>query len=355
MEIIDTTDILLDKVCKIIEECKTQLICKVLDESYLDEIVEFVNCNYFDKDGDYPIVYTKELMSFYLKDSIPIFFYSKNNPNKVVASIIGKFKNINAFNKQIYAFEDNFFCIIPPLRKLQLPKLLTAYLIRETIYKHKSDVKFAYSTTSDIINVKPICSKCYIHRYINFTELINLQQINQKKNTALYKKYYSKFVYPDNFTKYKVNTVIHENQIDEITDKLNIYQNKHFDIYENVSSNNIRDLNNSNAFYKFVITDNDNIIGFISFFKLDILNKKINKLVRTLYLYYYFCNGNFIDYLEYIGEYLHKHDICDMFLMNLFDDNVPSRYVKGNGLLYYNLHNVKHFDIKEQRVKLCMI
>ncbi len=292
-------------------------------------------------------------MSFYLKDSIPIFFYSKNNPNKVVASIIGKFKNINSFNKQINTMESNFFCIIPPLRKLNLPKLLIAYLIKEII--NKRNIIVSYFTTSYIINVKPICSKSYIHRYINFTELINLQQISQKKNTVLHKKYYSKFVYPDTFKQYKINTVIYDNQIDEITNKLNIYQNKYFDIYENVSNNIIRDVNNSNVFYKFVITDNDNIIGFISFFKLDILNKHINKKVRTLYLYYYFCNGNIIDYLEYVGEYLYKNDICDMFLMNLIDDNVPTRYVKGSGLLYYNLYNVNHFDIKEQKIKLCMI
>ena len=355
MEILDTPEIHLERLTNIIEGYKTQLNYKVLDESYIDEIVEFVNCNYFDKDGNFPIIYTKELISFYLIDSIAIFFYSKNNPTKVIASIIGKFKNINSFNKQMDAIEGNFFCIIPQLRKLNLPKLLISYLIREFIYKYKSDVICGYYTTGDIINVKPICSKSYIHRYINFTELINLQQINQSKNTSLHKKYYSKFVYPDNFKKYKINTIIQENQIDEITDKLNTYQKKCFDIYEHVSNNIIRDLNNSTIFYKFIITDNDNIIGFISFFKLDILNKKLNKLVRTLYLYYYFCDGNIIDYLEYVAEYLYKNNICDMFLMNLFDDNVPIRYVKGSGLLYYNLYNVKHFDIKEQKIKLCMI
>ncbi len=356
MELTYTIEELVEKLNKLIESHQTQLNYKIVDETYIDEIVDFVNTHYFDKDGKFPLIYTKELMTFYLKDSIPIFFYTKKNPNKIIGLIIGKHTESIMFGKKITTLEGNFFCIIPQLRKLTLPRIIISQLTLECIKKYNiKDYFVGYYTTGDIINNKPICNKTYIHRYINFDNLYNLEQISKSKYTPLHKKYYSKFVYPDNFKQFKISTIINENQIDEIVNKINLYNKEHFDIYEYVSNTNIKDINNSNVFYKFIIMDNNNIIAFINFYKLDILNKNKNNLVRTLYLHYYFCNGNIVDYLELIGEYLNKNDICDMFLINLFDENVPSRYVKGNGILYYNLYNVNHFDIKEQKIKYYMI
>ena len=123
----------------------------------------------------------------------------------------------------------------------------------------------------------------------------------------MYKHLYSKFIYPKNFKQFKINRNIELNQINEITDKLNLYQETHFDIYEYVSSTIITNISESDVFIKFIITSNTvngiNIEAFITFYKLDILNINTNKIIRTLYLYYYFANGNIVDYLEYIAEW----------------------------------------------------
>ncbi len=358
MEFTHNTDKIFENCSNLIESHKIKLNYKILDESYIDEIVDFVNTHYFDKDGNFTLIYTRELMKYYLINSIPLFFYSKNNPNKVVALIIGKHTQSMVFGKQIDSLEGNFFCIIPQLRKLNLPELIIGHLILEFIKKIKThEYSFGYYTTGNIINNKPICSKTYIHRYINFDKLFNLEQISKSKYTPLHKKYYSKFVYPDNFKKFKISRIIENNQIDEITTNINNYNKEKFDLYESISSNNIKIINDSDVFLKFIIKSNvnNNINAFISFYKLDMLNKKQNKIVRTLYLYYYYSNGDIVDYLEYIGEYLKKNNICDVFLINLFDEKIPNRYVKGDGILYYNLFNVEHFDIKEQRIKYYMI
>jgi hypothetical protein len=356
MEITHNIEDLVEKLNKLIESHKIQLNYKIVDETYVDEIVEFVNTHYFDKDGNFPLIYTKELMMFYLKDSMPIYFYTKNNPNKKIGLIIGKQTESIMFGKKLRTFEGNFFCIIPQLRKLTLPRIIISQLVLELIKKHNiKDVLIIHYTTGNIINNKPICNKTYVHRYINFDELYNLEQICKSKYTPLHKKYYSKFAYPDHFKKFKISTTINENQYDEIANKINLYNKERFDIYEYISNINIKYINDSDMFYKFIVSDNNNNIAFINFYRLDILNKNKNKHIRTLYLHYYFCDENIVDYLELIGEYLYKNNICDMFLINLFDENVPSRYVKGNGILYYNLYNVNHFDIKEQKIKYYMI
>jgi len=139
---------------------------------------------------------------------------------------------------------------------------------------------------------------------------------------------------------------------------MKIYQEKHFDIYVNINSDMIKNVNESSAFIKFIITNNiNNIEAYIVFYKLDILNKSKNKYARTLYLHYYFTNqnDNIIDYLEFIGEYMKNNNICDMFITNLFDDNLPPRYFMGSGKLFYNLWNVKPFKIKEQRLQMIII
>lgn len=357
MEIIDTPEKVYEYVSNIIETTKIKLDVKIVtDITYVDEILNFINTNYLDKDKKLSLVYSKELIEHYLINSLPLLFYSKNNSNKIVGLIIGKFVNINVYDKKIEALEGNFMCVIPQLRKLNLPKLIIAHLVKEGIRLNKINIKFGYYTTSKQISVKPICTKKFIHRCINYEELFNLEIVDTSKNFNTFNKLYSKFIYPEKFKQYKINLIIEDSQIDEITNKIKNYQKNNFDIYADINNQTIKDINNSSAFIKFAIINLDNKIeAFVIFYKLYILNKNQNKNVRTLYLHYYFADGNIIDYLEYIGEYMKKNDICDMFLTNLFDDDLPPRYFMGSGKLFYNLWNVKDFNIKEQRLQMIIL
>jgi hypothetical protein len=228
---------------------------------------------------------------------------------------------------------------------------------KDGIKERKLNYKFGYYTTSKQINTEPICAKYFIHRCIDYDELFNLEVVDTSKNYNVFKKLYSNFIYPDKFKEYKISQNIEKVQIYEIISKMKSYQEKHFDIYVNINGDMIRNINESNAFIKFVITNNNNIEAFIVFYKLDILNKKQNKNARTLYLHYYFVNenDNIIDYLEFVGEFMKNNNICDMFITNLFDENIPPRYFMGSGVLFYNLWNVKPFKIKEQRLQMIII
>jgi hypothetical protein len=352
MEIIDTPEKVLENVSNLINNSKFKFDYKIVDNTYIDEILKFINTHYFDKDGNFPLVYSYELIKFYLIDSLPILFYAKN---KLVGLIIGKFSTIMAFDKKIETLDGNFMCLIPQLRKLHISKLIIAYLVREGIKLNKLPIKIGYYTTGVKINNEPICVKQIIHRTINYDNLINLQ-IVENENQHFYRKFYSKFIYPDNFKKYKIINKVDLNNVDEITNKINIYQKEKFDIYEYVSNIYIKNIIESDAFIKYSIINNTTIEAFVVFYKIDIYNKKLNKNVRTLYLHYYYVNnGNILDYLELIGENMKKNDVCDMFLTNLFDETIPTKYFKGTGRLYYNLWNVKDFKIKEQKVQLIVI
>ena len=357
MELIDTSyEKVFEQVSKPIEASTVQLDFKIVDETYIDEIVSFVNKNYNEKDGDTALIYSRDLIKYYLIDSVPIFFTQKNKPDKIIALIIGKYIDLIGFDQKLGAIEGNFFCIIPQLRHINLGRLLKAYLMRECIKKYIGKFKLAYYTTNSILNSEPICQKDYIHRPINYDVLQKFEIVKDTKFSSIYKKLYAKFEYPEKFKHFKINTKIESNKIEEITNKINTYQKEHFDIYENVSHDILNNINNSDAYVKFVITDNknnDNIEAFITFYKLDI---KINdNIIKTLYLHYYYANENIVDYLEYIGEYMKEQNICDMFLTHLFDEKIPKRYFQGSGRLYYNLINIKHFTIKEQRLRLIMI
>ncbi len=357
MEIIDSPEKVLEDISKLIDSSPVQFNYKILDNSNIIEMIDFINLYYFEKNDKFTLEITSELLNFYIIDAVALFFYGKNNPNKPIALIIGRRVEIMSFNNKNGAIEVNFFCIIPQLRKLNLPKLLKAYLIKECIKKYNFDIKFSYYTTSDKINVEPICSKNYLHRYINFDELARLGEISKLKNTPIFKKLYSKFNFPDNFKQYKINQNIEKNQIEEITNKINLYQRDHFSIYEYISNNTIKYINESNAFYKFVIYNNiyNNIEAVLIFYRLDTINVQLNEPIRTLRLYHYFAEGNIVDYLEYVADYMKNNNICDMLLIHLFEKNVPNKYIIGTGKLYYNLWNVKPFNIEEQKVQLVMI
>jgi hypothetical protein len=166
MELIDTSyEKVLEQVSKPIEASTVQLDFKIVDETYIDEIVSFVNNNYNEKDGDTSLIYSRDLIKYYLIDSVPIFFTRKDKPDKIIALIIGKYIDLVGFNQNLGAIEGNFFCIIPQLRHINLGRLLKAYLMRECIKKYFGKFKLAYYTTNSILNsiAEPICQKNYIH------------------------------------------------------------------------------------------------------------------------------------------------------------------------------------------------
>jgi hypothetical protein len=345
MELINTQEEVFENVSNLIESSKFKFDYKIVDETYLDIIVDFINKNYSTRNSEFSLIYTPELIKYYLIDSLPMLFYAKD---KLVALIIGKDINLMSFNKNIETLEGNFMCIIPQLRNLHLPRIIIAYLVREGIKRNS----VGYYTTSYKINNDSMCIKNFKHRPINYNQLLKLDVLD---NDNYYKKIYNKFIYPDNFKQFKINKTINDNQIEEITNKINLYQKDHFDVYELISTDMIKKINNTDSIVKFIISNNNNINieAFISFYRLDILNKTLNKPIRILHLYHYFCNGNIADYLEYIGEYMKNNNICDMFRTTL---NINSKqYFESGGELYYHLWNVKPFTIEETKVNLIII
>jgi hypothetical protein len=349
MELINTQEQVYENVSNLIESSKFKFDYKIVDETYLDIIVDFINQNFSNRNKEFSMIFSHELIKYYLIDSLPILFYSKGKPDKIVALIIGKDINLMSFDKNIETLEGNFMCIIPPLRNLHLPRIIIAHLVREGIKRNS----VGYYTTSYKINNKPMCIKNFKQRPINYNELVKLDILDD--TNKLFKKLCSRFVYPDNFKNYKISEEINNNQIDNIVNKINLYQKERFNIYELVSSNIIINVLNSNSIVKFIINSNINndIVAFISFYRLDILNKTLNKPIRILNLYYHYCEGNINDYLEYIGEYMKNNNMCDMFRTTLNINS--SRYYESGGELLYHLWNVKPFTIDETKVNLIII
>jgi len=362
MNIINTQSKVFEMVNQIIESSRFNLDAKVLDETYLDQITNFVNENYNDN-KIIVIKYTPELIKYYLIDSIPIFFYSKNN-NKIIALIVGKVRNVNYKNSIYGAIEVNFFCIIKPFRHMDLPKLLKSYLIRECINKYGNDIHFSYYTTSNKINASIMCKKKYYNRCINFDNIKNGVILSDKKSSSIYKKLYSKFIYPENFKNYtiinfnKYDNKLTENEIDSIIEKIESYQNINFDFYEIVNKKILIDILESSVFEKFLIKNNDEIIAFIIFYKMEQYNNNVNKSIRSLYLYYHYVNdtkNNIKYYLELIGEYMKNNNICDLYATLIFDNNsTPERFFEGSILNYY-LWNATMENINENKMNLLLI
>lgn len=354
VNILHTKDDILIKVDKEITTNRFKLQYTVLDGNHLDsdkihEMVSFINKNYVQSyDESYTLVYTKELFNFYCKDCIILEFYPLNGDKKV-GYIVGKKSTVSIYNKLLDTSEVNFLCIIPALRSLGLASYMINVLTKEIITKY--DVITSHYTISVPIKSPYFAEKHFYHRFLNQEKLQNINFI-RNFNTK-----YNIFNYHKRLKGYNIqylNGNIDDKLSEELYNSYKKFCKKSYDIYEIVTLHEFQETFLNKMFHHFIIYDQlSKIVAYVSLFRLDTCNIRLNQSIKTGYYYYMFFDDktSISSYLEYINQYMYEHGIFDILTFtDIFDINYNDiNCVKGSSYLRYYFYNLKIPQINNQR------
>jgi hypothetical protein len=326
---------------------------QLLTETKINEIVLFINNNYISggDDDDFKYIYTFDLLKLFCKDAIVFEFYPKNNI-KIIGYIIGKRTKLSCFNKCFECLEVNFLCLISKLRNLNLAPFMINCLTKESIINY--NIGIAHYTINSPIKSPYFSKKKFYHRMINIDNLINCKFLiddsdndsdndSDKNGKNILKKVYNTFSYKLSSKKVVIINNTNKNlYINSIYEKYKKYSKNIYDIYLNISLDELNDILDNNSFYNFVILNSSgNLETFISFFRLDTTN---NNGVYKNGFYYKICfpnDANKTDYLEFVNEYIYINKIFDVITFaDHFDiDFKQMKCIEGTGELKYYLYN----------------
>lgn len=341
-------DILIN-VNKEIQENRFKLDYSILEGNNLTSnkihnIVEFINMNYVESKCDsFKLIYTDELFSFYCKDSIILEFYPENN-KKIVGYVLGKKTTISLYNSIFDTSEVNFLCIIPNLRSLGLSSYMLNVLTKEIILKY--NVTTSHYTISAPIKSPYFGEKRFYHRFINTDNLYKIKfisSINNVYNTFNYNKQYH-YHYK---LKYINGHGINDDLGTSLYDKYISYCKSTYDIYDIVDYQEFNKSFSNNMFHHFIIySESEEIVSYVSLFRLDTFNNNIKISVKAGYYYYMFFEdkSKIINDLEYINKYIYDNSIFDILTFSdIFDIDYENTncIIKGSSILRYYFYNMK--------------
>lgn len=368
---------LLSKIENEIEQCKIKLDYNIIFGSQLDDnlkldILDFINDNYNNVNDELSLHYSKDLLDYYItSNTMCILFYPKGKISKqtIIGFVCGRPQTIcikdsntpNSF-KQYNSIDVNFLCLVQKLRNLHVSSYIINIITRECLINYNQTINCAAYTVSKSLRVKHFSKKKYYHRPINVDNLIQSNLIIQEKELSILKKIWESFSYKPNFLKNYTFTLFQSENfdIDSIVDQLYYlinYNNKlNYDIYDQKTKSDIKNILTNKSFYNFLIIDKttNQIQDFISLYNLVTKNLITNSHSRNGYLYILTTKEN-DDYksciIEYISEYCYNHDLFDMItIMDIMEQGVDKykrlKLLNGTGELYYYLYNINLYDIE---------
>ena len=137
-----------------------------------NEVVEFLNNNYSDRNSEIQFIFTPELLNW-------IVSYDERNKllsigvkynNKLVGCIFGLVRKLNLKGKVILGSETNLLCLSKNIRNLNIAPLMIQELTRKNNYLLKINQSI-YTTDLHLPNI--ISSANYLYRYINIRKMLD--------------------------------------------------------------------------------------------------------------------------------------------------------------------------------------
>lgn len=352
---------LLEKVNKEIEVNRFQLDYNVIQSEDLKDIsylLNFINNNYVtSEDETFKLIYTTELLSFYLPNSLIIEFYPKGSKT-VIGYIVGKRSNIHVCGKSIDTSEVNFLCVIPKLRSLGISSYMINVLTREIVMRH--DINTAHYTISNKIKSPHFGEKVFYHRFINIPQLFKTNFVENVDQNKLIQAY-NNFSVSNNFIskhhiKYIHNEEVDDNLIEQLYSKYIQYCKDTYKIYEHICLEEFKRTFTNDAFHHFIVYKKDEIVSYVCMFRLDSYNSEIKGYQRAGFYYHMFLNDK-INELEFIHQYVYTNNIFDVITFSdIFDmDYNKLRCIRGSGVLRYYFYNMICNPIKNSENGLITI
>lgn len=143
----------------------------------LEDIVNFLNNNYHDKDSDCCFIFNKNILQWFLgynSDNKKLAIGIKNKDN-FLGCIFGLIRTLNLNNKIVNGSETNLLCLDKKIRNLNIAPLLIQELTRRNNYLLRINQSI-YTTDLKLPNIIGSCR--YLYRPINYKRLLNLNMLD---------------------------------------------------------------------------------------------------------------------------------------------------------------------------------
>jgi hypothetical protein len=340
---------LLEKIKQELETSKIKLKFKVNfgDEMSEKEILLFcknVN-NYYHNSGkdNVSIVYSPDLIKYFLKDSIVISFYSHE---KCIGCISGKRKTLIFSSREINCIEVNFLCLFEKLRGIHVSSEMINILTKECVERY--DTSIAYYTISKKISSPSFCEKHVFHRPLNIENLVKINFINGDYNVLK-----NIYLVNDETVKQRVkyiNGIYSNDIIDTIYNRILDYSKKTYTIFDHITRDQIISIFENKTFHHFLFYQGDTITNYVCLFKLDTtfdLGICRNGMLFSLFLEF-LSETHIKNIFDSISNYCYNHDLFDVItLTDLFDVNYQNiNFLKGTASLNYHIYNLETQCVK---------
>ena len=371
-------DVLLDYVTKEISNSNIKLDYYTIqypNQKLKLELLQFINTNYNSKNDLMTLEYSEELFSYYLsQNTLCILFYPKGKKPKTITTktMIGFVcakpqtlcikDSISIDNFKIYnSIDVNYLCVLEQLRNMNLSGYIINIMTKECLTHFDQKILCAAYTVSKKLPVKSYSTKTFYHRPLNIENLITSDILQNNNDIHIMKKLWNSFSYHNNFLDncnckmFYLQSITEdklEYYVDQLYDKLNQYNKVNYDIFDEKSKKDIKQILTNKSFYKFLTINKTtgDIEDFVCLYNLNVKNSKTHHLSRNGYFYIFMTlknknNDYKYDLIEYISEFCYKHNLFDMLiLLNLienFDKHKREKLLNSSCELNYYLYNIK--------------
>lgn len=332
--------------------------------SYSEDYIEFLSnqedfiCVFFYKDDDdddedvvdddYDI---KNINAFVLGNTNMLYVQnSKTKYNKLLNNLSDDFFISEKFDYTRCLFID-FFYIDNEYLSLKDITCNLKFNFENCIYKLNKNIESSF------------LKRYYYYRPINLDLLKNLNILNDVIVTNTFTKVYNTFTYPISFNKNKViklNEKLSNENLEILIYKLLEYNFVNFEILCDINENFIKNILNSDLFYKFFIYDKttNDLTDFVCFKKFQFVDDK-NKCDNA-HFYMGFYEYNNLQYKydinEYICMYASKHKLFDMMTItdniNNKKQKINTKFLKSIKKEYYYDTNLDLFELNYEHINV---
>jgi len=367
---------LLEKINGDIEKCKIKLDYNSYKGDDLlsapltelrSNILKFINNNYVNSDN-LCLIYSDELFSYYLHDSIVIQFYPKGSPEKIIGIIVGKKKKLFLGTKDEPSdiIEVDFLCLLEKLRSMHLAPYMIGILTKETVLQF--NIATAYYTISDSIKSVSFGKKQLFHKPIQVENLMLANfftDANVKNDKVKYERFFNSYRKVRKLTYINNEQNPSEELIAKIHDLVLEYSKKTYDIFDYKSTESIKMILKNKLFHNFLFYKDDVLIDYVCIYRLDSHNKINHHFYKNGYIYILGLKNTDLEYINDIMDSIsgYCYDIkrnemietidmitlTDIFPINQTEDYTKMKFLGGSGSLSYYIFNMNVNKIENKK------
>ncbi|MBA42930.1 MAG: hypothetical protein CMF62_02835 [Magnetococcales bacterium] len=308
-------------------------------------IYDFLSKNYYEYgEEDFRLNYTYSFLKWVFNNPRGIYLVGIMKNDKLYGFISGVKTEMIINQEIVNTIDVNFLCVDYKMRN----KKMSTSLIKEITRLANCDNISVGIYTSARYLPKPFTSVNYFHRPINFKKLVETGFCTIDKDADLNSasKYYDlDNTNDDNFV------LMEKKHIEDAYECFKEYMQK-YNFCPNYDIKTFEYLFLNDQVVSYVMLENDKVIDFISYYKLNCKSK--NKIISVGYLYYYSSLKTTIYKLfENLLRVAKKNEI-DVITLNTFMENQSiidlSQCVEGTGSLHYYAYNYRIKDLQHNQI-----